>query len=108
MGRELERQWEEALRHAQHEHEAYARFCRAQPTERTLRERDTIRRVAQDLPGLWAAPETTAQDRQEIVRVLLEQVTVDVQGDSKDPRRKRRGFRRKVSVMLGESVPQTP
>src|SRR6266498_4000942 len=27
---------------------------------------------------------------------------------SKDPRRKRRGFRRKVSVMLGESVPQTP
>jgi hypothetical protein len=31
---------------------------------------------------LWAAPETTAQDRQEIVRVLLEQVTVDVQGDS--------------------------
>ncbi len=28
--------------------------------------------------------------------------------DAKDPRRKRRGFRRKVSVMLGESVPQTP
>jgi len=31
---------------------------------------------------LWAAPETTAHDRQEIVRVLLEQGTVDVQGDS--------------------------
>ena len=28
------------------------------------------------------APETTAQERQEIVRLLLEQVTVDVQGDS--------------------------
>jgi hypothetical protein len=82
VGRELERQWEEALRHAQHEQEAYARFCRAQPAELTLRERDTIRRLAQDLPGLWAAPATTAQDRQEIVRVLLEQVTVDVQGDS--------------------------
>lgn len=82
VGRELERQWEEALRHEQHEQEAYARFCREQPTEFTLRERDTIRRLAQDLPGLWAAPETTAQDRQEIVRVLLEQVTVDVQGDS--------------------------
>ena len=77
-----ERQWEEALRHEQHEQEAYARFCRAQPTELTARERDAIRCLAQDLPGLWAAPETTAQDRQEIVRVLLEQVTVEVQGDS--------------------------
>ena len=82
VGRELERQWEEALRHAQHEQEAYARFCRAQPTELTARERDAIQCLAQDLPGLWAAPETTAQDRQEIVRVLLEQVTVEVQGDS--------------------------
>ena len=44
VGRELERQWEEALRHEQHEQEAYARFCREQPTELTLRERDSIRR----------------------------------------------------------------
>ena len=81
-GRELERQWEEALRQEQHEQEAYARFCRDQPTELTWRERDAIRYLSQDLPGLWAAPETSAQDRQEIVRLLLEQVTVEVQGDS--------------------------
>lgn len=81
VARELERQWEEALRHEQHEQEAYKRFCREQPPELTPRKRDAIRRLAQDLPGLWAAPETTAQDRQEIVRLLLEQVTVDVQGD---------------------------
>jgi hypothetical protein len=80
--RELERQWEEALRHEQHEQEAYARFCRDQPTELTSHERDAIRRLAYDLPGLWIAPETTAQDRQEIVRLLLEQITVEVQGDS--------------------------
>jgi len=82
VARELERQWEEALRHEQHEQEAYKRFCRDQPAELTLRERDAIRRLAQDLPGLWVAPETTAQERQEIVRLLLEQVTVYVQGDS--------------------------
>jgi hypothetical protein len=45
-------------------------------------ERDAIRRLAHDLPSLWAAPDTTPQDRQEIVRLLLDQVTVDVQGDS--------------------------
>lgn len=82
VARELERQWEEALRHEQHEQEAYHRFCREQPAELTSNERDAIRRLAQDMPGLWVASETTAQDRQEIVRLLLEQVSVDVQGDS--------------------------
>jgi DNA invertase Pin-like site-specific DNA recombinase len=82
VGRELERQWEAALRDEQLEQEAYARFCREQPTALTSRERHAIRRLAHDLPGLWTAPETSAQDRQEIVRLLLEQVTVDVQGDS--------------------------
>jgi Recombinase len=82
VARELERQWEEALRHEQHEQEAYNRFRREQPAELTSRERDAIRRLAQDMPGLWVAPETTAQDRQEIIRLLLEQVLVDVQGDS--------------------------
>ena len=42
--RELERQWEEALRHEQREHEAYARFRREQPAELTAQERDAIRR----------------------------------------------------------------
>ena len=82
VARELERQWEEALRHEQQEQEAYARFRREQSAELTPSERDAIRRLAQDLPGLWAAPETTPQDRQEIVRLLLDQVTIAVQGNS--------------------------
>jgi DNA invertase Pin-like site-specific DNA recombinase len=82
VARELERQWEEALRHEQHEHEAYARFRREQPAEFTAQEREAIRRLAQDIPGVWDAPETTAQERQEIVRLLLERVTIEVQGDS--------------------------
>jgi DNA invertase Pin-like site-specific DNA recombinase len=82
VARELERQWEEALRHEQHEQEAYARFRREQPAEFTAQEREAIRHLAQDIPGVWEAPETTAQDRQEIVRLLLERVTIEVQGDS--------------------------
>jgi hypothetical protein len=45
VARELERQWEEALRHEQHEQEAYNRFCREQPAELTSRERDAIGRL---------------------------------------------------------------
>ncbi len=42
----------------------------------------SLRRDGGDLPSLWASPRTTPQERQEIVRLLLEQVTVTVQGDS--------------------------
>ena len=38
--------------------------------------------MAHDIPALWHAADTTPQDRQEIVRVLVERVTVDVHEDS--------------------------
>jgi DNA invertase Pin-like site-specific DNA recombinase len=82
VARELERLWEEALRQEQHEQEAYARFQREQPPELTPSEREAIRRLAQDVPGLWGAPETRAQDRQEMVRLLIERITIDIQGES--------------------------
>jgi hypothetical protein len=81
VARTLERQWEEALRHEQQLHEAYARFRRERPLELTSPEREAIRRLAQDVPALWQAPETTAQDRQESVRLLVERVTVKVHED---------------------------
>ena len=82
VARELERQWEETLRHEQQLQEEYARFRRERPLELTAPEREAILRWAQDVPAVWQAPETTAQDRQEIVRLLVERVTVNVHEDS--------------------------
>jgi hypothetical protein len=82
VARELERQWEEALRHEQLLQEEYARFRRERPLELTAPEREAILRLAQDVPAVWQAPATTAQDRQEIVRLLVERVTVNVHEDS--------------------------
>jgi hypothetical protein len=82
VARELERLWEAALRHEQHEQEEYARFRRERPVALTADERAAILRLAEDVPGRWDAPEMTPQDRQEIVRTLLERITVDGQGDS--------------------------
>jgi len=48
----------------------------------SAQERAAIVRLAEDVPGLWQAPDTTAKDRQEMVRVLVKRVTVEVQGDS--------------------------
>src|SRR2546423_7770224 len=80
--RELERRWEEALKEQRRLEEEYARFCRSQPEGLSAAERAQIQALAQDLPALWRAAGTTAADRQRIVRLLVEQVVVAVQGDS--------------------------
>jgi DNA invertase Pin-like site-specific DNA recombinase len=82
VARELERLWEEALAEQRELEEAYHRFRSEQPSELTTKEREMIRSLSSDLPALWHAPETTAVDRQTIVRHLIERVVVDVQGES--------------------------
>jgi hypothetical protein len=82
VGRELEHRWEEALRQKKQLEEEHARFRRAQPSELTPVERDAILRLSQDVPRLFESPTTTAEDRQEIVRLLLDRVVVVVEGGS--------------------------
>jgi hypothetical protein len=82
VARELERRWEEALQEQRRLEEDYARFCRSQPEGLSATEREQIRSLAQDLPALWQAATTTAAERQRIVRLLVEEVVVAVQGDS--------------------------
>jgi hypothetical protein len=78
----LETQWEQALgaqRELQHEHD---RFQQTSPTIVTDVEREQIRALAVDIPRLWNAPATTHADRKEIIRCLVERVTVHVRCDS--------------------------
>jgi hypothetical protein len=82
VARELERRWEEALKEQRRLEEEYTRFCRGQPEGLSAAEREQIRSLAQDLPALWRAAATTAADRQRIVRLLVEEVVVAVQGES--------------------------
>ncbi len=80
--RQLERAWEEALLEQRSLEEAYERYLREQPPQLTAAERAKIEALATDLPALWAAPTTTAADRQAIVRHLIERVVVSVEGES--------------------------
>jgi hypothetical protein len=41
-----------------------------------------MRHLAADIPALWTAPTTTAADRKEIIRQVVERVVVEVQGAS--------------------------
>jgi DNA invertase Pin-like site-specific DNA recombinase len=80
VARTLEQQWEGALQEVRRLEEDYARFRRQQPGALTEREVEQIRALARDLPALWQAPTTTAADRQQIIRFLVERLAVDVDG----------------------------
>jgi excisionase family DNA binding protein len=47
-------------------------------------DREAIRGLAEDIPALWRATTTTAAERKEIVRLLLERVEVTVAGASEN------------------------
>jgi len=76
---ELERRWEEALlRRREVEEEHDRRMCE-QPPRLTAEERARVAALAADVPALWSAATTTAADRKEILRCLVDRVTVAVE-----------------------------
>lgn len=83
VARTLERQWDEALRKVGQLEAEFERLARACPRLLGESDREQIRRLAEEVPALWHAPTTTAADRRQIARLLLERVvlTVDPGGD---------------------------
>lgn len=82
VARQLEHQWEAALQAEADLRAEYERIAAEEPIPLSERDRELIRQMAQDIPGLWHAPSTRAADRQTLVRQLVEQVTVTLQGNS--------------------------
>jgi hypothetical protein len=82
VARELERRWEEALRANEQLQAAHGRFARDCPTQLSPSEREQNQSITYDLPALWHAGSTSSEDRQTIARLLLEQVTVTVEGNT--------------------------
>ena len=82
VARSLERQWEEALRKQRDLTEEYDRFLKEQPPQLSEDQRARILALSSDLPTLWNAAETTAADRKEIIRLVVERVVVHVRADS--------------------------
>jgi DNA invertase Pin-like site-specific DNA recombinase len=80
--RQLAREWEEKLEAQRKLQEDYRRFLRKQPRPLSAVERADIRRLAQDIPALWHSPSTTTAERKEIVRQIVERVTVENEGKS--------------------------
>jgi DNA invertase Pin-like site-specific DNA recombinase len=82
VARSIERALEERLSAEQTLQEEHRRFRAARPTTLTDAERTAIRALATELPKLWSSSTTTNQQRKEIVRQLVEEARLTVQGES--------------------------
>lgn len=78
VARTLERDWEAALSEQVRLNADYERFRRERQQAPTPAELAAIRELTTDLPALWHAPTTTSEERQSIVRLLLERVLITV------------------------------
>ncbi len=78
VARTLERRWDEALQEVQQLEAEHDRFSRSQPRLLEDADRAQIRRLAEEVPTLWHAPTTTAGDRRQIARLLIDRVVVTV------------------------------
>lgn len=86
VARTLEKAWEEKLASERQLQEEYARFRAQHPRTVTREQREQILELASDIPALWRAETTTNTQRSEILRQLIEQVIVAVQGTSEKMR----------------------
>ena len=76
VARGLEAQWEQRLRELEQAQSELRRREQRHPRALSPDERNAVLRLGEDLPRIWQAPTTTARDRKELLRTLLEEVII--------------------------------
>jgi DNA invertase Pin-like site-specific DNA recombinase len=78
VARGLERDWENALGELATAEAELALREQQQPRTLTDEERERLLSLGADLGRVWAAPTTTDRDRKQLLRCLIEDVTIDL------------------------------
>ena len=76
VARGLETEWEQRLSELEQARSELERRERRRPRELTTDERKAVLALGMDLPRVWEAPTTTARDKKELLRTLLDEVIV--------------------------------
>ena len=84
VARSLERAWEQALEAERTLKEEYERHVQLRPRQLTTDEICQVQTLSTALPALWSASTTTMQDRKEILRLVIQRITL--WGDANDER----------------------
>lgn len=81
VARGLEAEWEQHLQALKTAESELARWQQQRPRSLTPEQRAGLLSLGTDLKAVWEAPTTTDRDRKELLRILLEQVTLAVHRD---------------------------
>jgi len=76
VARTLEAQWEETLRELDEVQREYERARQRRKIVLSEEDRSRILELARDLPAVWRAPSTTQQQRKNLLRILVREVTL--------------------------------
>lgn len=79
----LEKRWNDALLNVEQLEQAYAQSQCQQLAPLTVAEQQAIRQLAHDLPALWQAETTTATDRKRLLRLVVREITLTAQPQSR-------------------------
>ena len=76
----LERRWNESLQELRAAREELQKQRQQQGLELTDQQKSELLALAEDLPKLWKAKTTSAQDRKRMLRLLIKDITVEKRG----------------------------
>jgi DNA invertase Pin-like site-specific DNA recombinase len=85
VARGLETEWNTALQQLADAEAEQARRETARPKTLSPQERAAILALGDDLSQVWDAPTTTAKDRKQMLRTLLDEVNITARRDDPDP-----------------------
>jgi DNA invertase Pin-like site-specific DNA recombinase len=108
VARGLEVEWERALQELKAAEAELAQREHSRPRPLTREERDLILSLGKDLARVWSAPTTSDRDRKELLRALLEDVTLSVEREKSNAHltlRWRGGLLSEIDVPLPRSHP---
>jgi DNA invertase Pin-like site-specific DNA recombinase len=72
----LEKRWNDALRAVNEAEEAFAQWNRQHPAPLDGPARQEVHSLIEDFPAVWHHPRTTARERKQMLRLLIEDVTL--------------------------------
>jgi DNA invertase Pin-like site-specific DNA recombinase len=78
VARGLEAQWEKHLHELEQAQQELARREQLRPRTLSVQERQCLLALGRDLQRLWYAPTLTVRDRKQLLRTLLEEVSITV------------------------------
>ncbi|KPK36809.1 MAG: resolvase [Gammaproteobacteria bacterium SG8_47] len=108
VARGLEAEWESALQELKVAEAELSNREHSRPRPLSGQERDSILSLGKDLEAVWSAPTTSDRDRKELLRTLLEEVTLSVEREKSNAHlvlRWRGGLLSELDVPLPRSHP---